>query len=384
MLRYLTAGESHGKGLVAILEGLPAGLKINQDFIDRQLKRRQMGFGRGGRMKIEGDKINIISGIRGGKTLGSPIAVLIENKDWSNWQNLMDAWQIKDDVQFTSPRPGHADLSGAIKFNSKDIRNILERASARETAARVALGALTSLFLKEFKIEIIGHVVEIAGVKIDASELTFEKIKTGTKSALLNCAVKSKEKEMKNKIEEAISLNVTVGGKFEVRVKNVPVGLGSFIQWDKRLDGRLAQAVMSIPAIKAVEIGLGAGASGKSGPQVLDEIFYQSRKGFFRKTNYAGGIEGGISNGEEIIVRATMKPIPSLKKPLDSVDLVTKKAVKAQVERGDVCAVPAASIVGEAVVSLVLAEAFLEKFGGDNLTEIKRNFDGYLKQVREF
>jgi len=384
MLRYLTAGESHGKGLVAIIEGLPAGLKVEERFINEQLKRRQAGFGRGGRMKIEGDGVNVLSGVRNGETLGSPIAILINNRDWENWKEIMDVWQIKKDSKFTAARPGHADLSGAIKFNSKDIRNILERASARETAARVALGAITSLFLKEFKIEIASHVVEIAGVAARIEGLSFKEILAKREKSILNCADSLKEKEMKKKIEIAESMGDTVGGKFEVRAKNVPVGLGSFIQWDKRLDAKFSQALMSIPAVKAVEIGMGFSFSEKFGSQVHDEIFYESKKGFYRKTNSAGGIEGGISNGEEIILRAVMKPIPSLKKPLESVDLVSKKPAKAQVERGDICAVPAASVVGEAMVSLVLTEAFLEKFSGDSLSETKRNFDNYLKHVKNF
>ena len=383
MLRFLTAGESHGKGLAAILEGLPAGLKIDKKFLNAQLQRRQAGFGRGGRMKIEADKAEILSGLRNGLTIGGPITILIKNRDWENWKDIMDAWQAKIDDKFTSPRPGHADLSGAIKFNSRDIRNILERASARETASRVALGALTSLFLKEFDIEVISHIIEIGGVIARVDDLSFEKISARKKNSVMNCADRLKEKEMVQKIEEAVSLNETLGGKFEVRLKNVPAGLGSFIQWDRRLDGRLAQALMSIPAIKAVESGLGFALAGKFGSQVQDEIFYDDpRKGFFRKTNWAGGLEGGVSNGEEIVLRAVMKPIPSLKKPLKSVDLISKKAVKAQVERGDTCAVPAASVVAEAMASLILADALLEKFSGDSLSETKANFNSYLKQMK--
>ena len=380
MLRFLTAGESHGKGLVAIIEGLPAGLKIEEKFLNTQLQRRQSGFGRGGRMKIEADRAEILSGLRNGLTLGGPIAILIKNRDWENWKDIMDAWQVKVNDKFTSPRPGHADLSGAIKFNTKDIRNILERASARETAARVALGALTTQLLKEFSIEVISHVLEIGGVIARVDDLSFEKILTRKKQSVMNCADRLREKEMVQKIEEAVSLGETVGGKFEVRLKNVPAGLGSFIQWDRRLDGRLAQGLMSIPAIKAVEIGLGFALEGKFGSQVHDGIFYESQKGFFRKTNWAGGLEGGISNGEEIILRAVMKPIPSLKKPLKSVDLINKKAVNAPVERGDTCAVPAASVVAEAMASLILSDALLEKFSGDSLSETKANFTSYLKQ----
>ncbi len=384
MLRFLTAGESHGKGLVGIIEGLPAGVKLDGEFINAQLTRRQSGFGRGERMKIEADKAEIISGLRDGMTLGGPIAILINNRDWENWKKIMDVWQAELDNKFSSPRPGHADLSGAIKYKTKDIRNILERASARETAMRVALGAVASLFLKEFEIEIISQVVEIAGVKAETDGLSFEEISKRKKQSGLNCANPIKEKEMKKKIEEAKASGDSVGGKFEVRVRNVPAGLGNFIQWDKRLDGRLSQALMSIPAIKAVEIGLGGKVGERLGSEAHDEILYEAKKGFFHKSNWAGGIEGGISNGEEIILRAAMKPIPSLKKPLDSVDLTSKKKTKAQVERGDVCAVPAASVVGEAVVSLTLADAFLEKFSGDSLSETKSNFINYVKQIRDF
>lgn len=382
MLRFLTAGESHGKGLTAILEGLPAGLKIDEKFLNGRLEKRQAGFGRGGRMKIEADRAEILSGLRNGLTMGGPIAILIKNRDWENWKDIMDAWQANVEDEFTSPRPGHADLSGAIKFNTRDIRNIMERASARETASRVALGALTTLFLKEFNIEVVSQVIEIGGVIARVDDLSFEKISARKKNSAMNCADPLREKEMVQKIEEAVSLNETLGGKFEVRLRNVPPGLGSFIQWDRRLDGRLAQALMSIPAIKAVESGLGFALAGKFGSQVHDEIFYDPLKGFFRKTNWAGGLEGGVSNGEEIVLRAVMKPIPSLKKPLKSVDLISKKAVKAQVERGDTCAVPAASVVAEAMASLIVADVFLEKFSGDSLSETKANFSSYLKQIK--
>lgn len=384
MLRYLTAGESHGQGLVGIIEGLPAGLKVDKGFINNQLKRRQSGFGRGRRMKIEEDKVEIISGLRHSYTLGSPIAILIKNRDWENWEKIMHPWQIKIKNEFNSPRPGHADLSGAIKFNTKDIRNVLERASARETAMRVALGAISSLLLKEFQIEIMSHIIEIGGIVTKTEKLSFEELIKKKAGSALNCAEAESEERMKKRIREAELAGDTLGGRFEVRAKNVPVGLGSFIQWDKRLDGRLAQALMSIPAIKAVEIGQGFNLAKLSGSQAHDEIFYQTQKGFFRKTNRAGGIEGGISNGEEIIVRAVMKPIPSLKKPLNSVNLISKKVALAQVERGDICALPAASVVGEAMVSLILADSFLEKFSGDHILETKANFENYRRQIRKF
>lgn len=388
MLRYLTAGESHGKGLVAILEGIPAGLKLSTNDIDRQLRRRQAGYGRGKRMEIEKDKVEIISGVRLGKTLGSPIALLVKNLDWENWQEIMTAEERKATSQnispLTHPRPGHADLAGAIKYNFDDLRNVLERASARETAVRVAIGAVCRKFLSEFKILIYSRVIQIGRIK-DVSqwpptEASYQMIEDSP----LRCLNKRAETEMINLIDSAKEKGDTLGGVFEVMILNLPVGLGSYVQWDLKLDARLTYALMSIQAIVGVEIGLGFTAAEKFGSQVQDEIFYeQSEKRFFRPTNNAGGIEGGMSNGEPIILRAAMKPISSLGKPLSSIDIVSKEPVKAIKERADICALAAASVIGEAVAAFEIAKAMRDKFGGDSLAELKRNYAGYLDYLRK-
>lgn len=345
MLRYLTAGESHGKALVAILEGCPANLPLSENDLNRDLERRQQGYGRGPRMKeIEKDHAEIISGIRAGKTIGSPISLRIPN----NSTELFDQ-------AVTHPRPGHADLVGALKYNQKDIRNIIERASARETAAKVAIGAIAKKLLSQFKINVFSKVIQIGGAKT--------------------------EKEWKIIIDQAREEGDTLGGIFEVQVTGVPIGLGSYVQADRRLDGALAEALMSIPAVKGVEIGLGFLVADLPGSKVHDEIFYKKEKGFTHKTNNAGGLEGGITNGEPIIVRAAIKPIATLKKALKSVDLVTKKACEALVERSDVCAVEPASVIGEAVVALELAKAFLYKFGGDSIEDIAASLKAYLARI---
>lgn len=387
MLRYLTAGESHGKGLVAILEGIPAGLKLSTNDIDRQLRRRQAGYGRGKRMEIEKDKVEIISGVRLGKTLGSPIALLVKNLDWENWREVMTAEERKATSQnispLTHPRPGHADLAGAIKYNFDDLRNVLERASARETAVRVAIGAICRRFLSEFKIRIYSRVIQIGRIK-DVSqwpptEASYQMIEDSP----LRCLDKTSETKMIALIDSAKEKGDTLGGVFEVIILNLPVGLGSYVQWDLKLDARLAYALMSIQAIVGVEIGLGFTAAEKFGSQVQDEIFYeQSEKRFFRPTNNAGGIEGGMSNGEPITLRAAMKPISSLGKPLSSIDIVSKEPVKAIKERADICALPAVSVIGEAVAAFEIAKAMRDKFGGDSLVETKRNYSGYLDYVK--
>ncbi len=400
MLRYLTSGESHGLCLTAILEGLPAGLRINKEFVDEELRRRQCGYGRGERMKIEADEVEILSGLRGGETLGSPLSLLIRNKDWENWQAIMDPFSPpqnseKEDMsasgmtgKLTQPRPGHADLAGAIKYNHRDLRNILERSSARETASRVAVGAIVKTLLKEFEIEVIGQVVEIGKIKAHTADLTVEKIRRQGDKSRLSCPDRTAEKLMIEEIGKAEKAGDSLGGIFEVMATNLPVGLGSHVHWDKKLDGRLAQALMSIQAIKGVEIGLGFEAARRPGSKVHDEIFYQEgrareeRQGFYRKTNNAGGIEGGMTNGELLIVRAAMKPIPTLKVPLRSVDLVTKEPGEAAVERADICAVPAAAVVGEAVVAFEIARTMQEKFGGDSLGEMKRNYQAYMDYVK--
>lgn len=391
----MTAGESHGKALVGIIEGIPANLPLSSNDIDPELRRRQSGFGRGGRMKIESDHAEIISGVRWGKTMGSPIAILIENRDFKNWAEGMSIDSShKDSIPpVTRPRPGHADLAGAIKYNQKDIRNILERSSARETAMRVALGAVAKRFLHEFGIRIGSFVKGIGSeyTHIKSTELSEENLLEAFEKAEGNpvrCPDEEAGKRMINLIEDAIKKGDSLGGVFEVFVVGVPPGLGSHIQWDRRLDGRLAHGIMSIQAIKGVEIGSGFTMASHSGSEVMDEIFYSKDNsrltGFYRKTNNAGGIEGGMSNGMPIILRASMKPIPTLKRPLRSVDIITKEQFEAAYERSDVCAVPAASIVAEAMVALVMADVLIEKFGGDSLEEIERNYHSYLDYLKNF
>ncbi len=382
MLRFLTAGESHGKGLIGIVEGMPAGLKVSKEFINRELKRRQQGYGRGGRMKIEADEVEFLSGIRWGKTLGSPITLLIKNRDWQNWEKAMN-----DDPQFegslppvTKPRPGHADLAGLIKYDHSDIRNVLERSSARETAMRVAIGALAKQLLEEFTINIGSFVTKIgtASLSIDTSKLKEKdliELSNKADKSPVRCPFETFETEMMEVIDRAIKTGDSVGGSFIVFATNVPIGIGSYVHWDRKLDSKIAAAMMSIQAIKAVEIGDGVKVADEFGSKVMDEIFYNGK--FYRITNHMGGIEGGMSNGMPIIVKATMKPIPTLRKPLKSVDIATKEPVEAAYERSDICAVPAASIIGEAVVAWCLAQAFLEKFGGDSLVDIKASYDFY-------
>ncbi len=391
-IRYLTAGESHGQGLVGILEGIPAGLEITEEDIAVDLKRRQMGHGRGGRMKIEQDKAQIFSGVRFGKTLGSPIALILENKDWKNWQTTMSVKDIDESIkEVRVPRPGHADLAGAVKYGHRDIRNVLERASARETAMRVALGAIASKFLAEFSIKIVSHVLQIhsisnsftvAGLGEKKSDLTFElsEISDLADRSSVRCLDGSIEKEMIAKIDQAKKDKNTVGGIFEVACLNLPIGLGSHVHWDRKLDARISHAMMSIPAMKGVEIGLGFEAGTRFGSEVHDQIYYdKDSKKYFRSSNGAGGLEGGITNGMPLVVRVAMKPISTLMRPLDSVDMATKEQTEAHVERSDVCAVPAASIIGEAILALVLTEAFLEKFGGDSIKEITRTYKAWEK-----
>ncbi|MGI1690965.1 chorismate synthase [Thermoanaerobacter uzonensis] len=350
-MRYITAGESHGEALVAIIEGLPSNLFIDVEFINNELQRRQGGYGRGGRMAIEKDEVHIVSGVRHGKTIGAPLTLEIINRDYTNWKD-------KEIPPITRPRPGHADLAGAIKYDQKDIRNILERSSARETAARVAIGSVAKLLLKELNISIKSKVLEIGGVK-------------------------TKEEWIKV-IEEAKAKGDTLGGIIEIVIEGVPIGLGSHTQWDRKLDALLSYHIMSVQAIKGVEFGLGFEAAKRPGSLVHDEIYYDKEKGFYRKTNNAGGIEGGISNGSPIVIKAAMKPIPTLLKPLTSIDINTKEEVKAAYERSDVTAVEAAACVLEAVCAWVIAEESLKKFGGDSIEELKRNYISYLEYVRNF
>jgi len=374
MIRYITAGESHGEALLAIIDGLPAGLKIDRLRINKELKRRMTGYGRSGRMKIEKDKAKILSGLRKEITIGSPLAILIENKDFS----------INSLKAITKARPGHADLSGALKYDVKDIRSILERASARETATRVAVGAVAKILLSEFNVDVLSHVVSIGPVEADIEGLSSKRIRQAAEKSPLRCADKFAETLMRKEIDDAKKEGDTVGGVCEVIITGVPVGLGSYVQWDKRLDANLARGLMAIPAIKGVSVGEGFDLAVIRGSRAHDEIIRDKKSAFRRKTNNAGGIEGGISNGEDIVVKVAMKPIATLKKPLESIDIKTKKSTKAQVERADVCAVPACGVIAEAVAIIEIANAMIEKFGGDSLGEMKRNFNGYIKQVKEF
>jgi chorismate synthase len=390
MLRYFTSGESHGEALVAFLSGLPAGLKVDQGFLDRELWRRQQGYGRGGRMKIERDTAHILSGVRHGLTIGSPIAILLENKDWKNWQDSLpvEGGDPSKHKRVASPRPGHADLAGALKYNFPEARHVLERASARESAARVAIGGLAKLFLRELGIEVLSHVVAVGSTGLE-KEVGWAQIRALRERAevLLNCADAEAEQRMKEEVDKVLKTGDSVGGVFEVVAHNVPPGLGTYAQWDERLDGLLAGAVMSLQAVKAVEIGAGVTAAASPGSAVHDEIGYGSPAGFtgFTRTrNNAGGIEGGVSNGEEIRVRGYLKPISTLRRALQSVDFATREPVKAAYERSDVCVVPAAGVGAEAMVALTLARCALEKFGGDSMPETLRNFQGYCQQLKNY
>lgn len=386
MLRYLTAGESHGPELVAIIEGLPAGLAVTEEMIGRDLVRRQQGYGRGGRMKIERDSARIVSGVRWGRTLGSPVGLVVENRDWANWQEKMSADPAHAGAMkaVTRPRPGHADLTGMLKYAQDDARNVLERSSARETAARVAVGAVAKALLSGFNIKVMGWVHEIGGVAAGEFNGRVGSLYKKAEASEVRCPDEGASRKMMEAIDRAKESGDSLGGVFEITVTGCPPGLGSYVQRDRTLDGLLAGAVMSIQAIKGVEVGMGFDAARRPGSQVHDEIFYSKSKGYFRKSNHAGGIEGGMSNGSDIIIRAAMKPIPTLYKPLQSVDVVSKKAFKASVERSDTCAVPAAAVVGEAVAAFVIAQAMAEKFGGDSMDEMKRNYEGYMDYIKNF
>ncbi|MCY3771407.1 MAG: chorismate synthase [Gemmatimonadetes bacterium] len=385
MLRYLTAGESHGPAISAILEGLPAGVPVAADEINRDLKRRQGGYGRGRRMQIETDTIEIRGGVRHGKTMGGPVSLVVQNQDWKNWTDVMSIEEADGPVrrQVTRPRPGHADLAGGLKYDRRDLRDILERASARETTMRVAVGAIARSLLSEFGIHVLSHVVRIGQVDADVSGLSNEEIRDRAEASPVRCADADAAQKMIGEIDRAKSLKDTIGGVFEVKVLSVPPGLGSHVQWDRKLDGRLAQAVMSIQAVKGVEIGLGFGVTRVLGSEVHDEIFYGGDR-FCRKTNRAGGIEGGMTEGEEIVVRGALKPIATLMRTIMSVDIETKEAFDSAKERSDVCTVPAAGVIGEAVVAFVIADAMQEKFGGDSLEEMKRNYLGYKDQLARY
>ena len=390
MLRYETAGESHGECLVATLTGLPAGIPISIDDLNRELWRRQQGYGRGGRMKIESDCAEVVAGVRHSHTIGSPVAIVIRNKDWANWTEALpveDAGDAGDKQKpVTRPRPGHADLAGALKYNFKDARYILERASARETTARVAVGAVAKAFLREFEIEVLSHVIAVGSVRLGREARWEELVALSRKEEVLLGAVDAEiERKMKDVVDQAYRTGDTVGGVFEVVARGVPPGLGSHIAWDTRLDGRIAQAMVSIQAVKGVEIGHAEEGAASFGSAVQDTIHYdRERRRFTRGANRAGGIEGGITSGEDVVVRGFLKPISTLRRPLESVDLVTREPMLAAYERSDVCVVPAAGVIGEAMLAFVLAQAFLEKFGGDSLPETKRNFEGYLEQLKSY
>ena len=386
VLRFLTSGESHGKCLNAIIEGVPAGFRIDKKFIDNELKRRQVGYGRGGRMQIETDTAEIKSGVRHGVSIGSPISLEIKNKDWENWQISMNTepQDLSDEAiakaiaekRITKLRPGHADYAGATKYNFDDIRNVLERSSARETTTRVAVGAVSKLILKEFGITGFSHVIELGTVKTKTDTMSYDEIQEKAEGSDLRCADDEAYEQMKNAIKTASEKGTTLGGKAQIIFTNLPVGLGSYVHWDRRLDGILSQALMSIPAVKAVEIGLGTRSGEEFGCNVHDESFVHNNK-ISRKTNNAGGLEGGMTNAEPLVITVTMKPIPTMRTPLKSVDFFSKEPIEAHFERADVCAVAACGVVAEAMCAYVLANAFLEKFGSDNLSEIKSNFENY-------
>jgi len=388
-MRYLTAGESHGLELTAIIEGLPAGLPLSVEDINKELARRQKGYGRGNRMNIEHDKVKISSGVRFGKTLGSPVTLVVANKDWENWQQVMSI-EAQDTTteqkrRIHRPRPGHADLVGAMKYGHHDLRNVLERSSARETTMQVAIGAVAKKLLKELDIEIAGFVANIGGFEVETPErLTIEELQTLSENSPVRVLDKTVEKEIIQKIDQSKKNGDTLGGICEVRVSNLPVGLGSYVQADRKLDGKLAQAVLSINAFKGVEFGLGFKMANLQGSQVMDEIVWNEKQGFSRKTNHLGGLKGGMTNGEDLIVRGVMKPIPTLYKPLQSVDIDTKEPFKAQVERSDVTAVPSASVVMENVIASVLAKEVLEMFDGDNFERLKEEVARYREEMRKY
>jgi len=392
MIRFSTAGESHGEALIALVSGLPAGVPVDLEFVNRELWRRQQGYGRGGRMKIETDKAHVLSGVRHGKTIGSPIALEIVNRDWKNWEEKLpvEAGDPAKHQVVASPRPGHADLAGALKYNFSDARYVLERASARESTSRVAAGGFAKLMLRALGIEVLSHVIRVGRVELDRPA-TWEEIAAlaGKDEVVLGCVDPETEARMKGEVEEASRTGDTVNGVFEVVAHNVPAGLGTYVNWDERLDGLLAWSVMSLQAVKAVEIGRGVVAASSFGSQVHDPIHYAASDTgkptrFTRPHNNAGGLEGGVSNGEDIVVRGYLKPISTLRRPLESVRFDTRESTSASYERSDICVVPAAGVAAEAMVALTLAGQVQQKFGGDSLVEMKRNFDGYIEQIRSY
>lgn len=397
MLRFCTAGESHGEALIAVISGLPAGVEVDQEFVNRELWRRQQGYGRGGRMRIERDSAHFISGVRHGKTIGSPVSLRIDNRDWKNWEEALPVatGDPAKHKRVTSPRPGHADLAGALKYNLPEARYVLERASARESAARVAIGAIAKLLLKTVEVEVLSHVIAVGKASLHgAPEWAQVRALALKDDVLLGCVDPEVEQRMKAEVDQALRTGDSVGGIFEVIGRHVPPGLGTYANWDERLDAQLAAAVMSLQAVKAVEIGRGVQAAVSFGSQVHDSIGYAPERNakngdehftrFTRAQNNAGGIEGGISNGEDIVVRGYLKPISTLRRPLESVDFATREPVKAAYERSDICVVPAAGVAGEAMVALILARCALEKFGGDSVLELERNYKSYCKQIAEY
>jgi len=394
MFRFETAGESHGECLVATLTGLPAGIPVSVAAVNHELWRRQQGYGRGGRMKIETDRAEIVAGVRYSKTIGAPIAILIQNKDWKNWSETLPVEGTVEGADedpakhkpVSRPRPGHADLAGSLKYNFPDARYILERASARETTARVAVGALAKAFLGQFGVTVLSHVIAVGEACLPRAAEWEELVALSKKEeVLLGCVDPESEARMKEVVDQAYRTGDTVGGVFEVVAHGVPPGLGSHVTWDSRLDGRLAQAIVSMQAVKGVEVGLASEGAHSFGSRVQDTIHYdREARRFTRGANRAGGLEGGMTNGEDVLVRGMLKPISTLRRPLESVDLATREPALAAYERSDVCVVPAAGVIGEAMVAIVLAAAFLEKFGGDSLEETRRNFEGYKEQVRNF
>jgi chorismate synthase len=389
MLRFSTAGESHGESLVATVSGMPAGVTVEQEFIDRELWRRQQGYGRGGRMRIERDTAHILSGVRHGKTIGSPIAMVIANNDWKNWADILpvDSGDSSKHKAVASPRPGHADLAGSLKYDFPDARYVLERASARESAARVAAGAIAKLLLRALGVEVASHVIRVGKAEL-SRPAAWKEIAAlqGKDEVLLNCVDAESEAAMKAEVDAVLRTGDTVGGVFEVVVHGLPPGVGTHANWDERMDGLLAQAVMSLQAVKAVELGRGVTAAESVGSAVHDAIGYEGEgfTKFSREQNNAGGIEGGISNGEDVVVRGYLKPISTLRRPLASVSFATREPVKAAYERSDVCVVPAAGVAAEAMVALTVARLMVEKFGGDSLREMQRNFKGYCEQIRAY
>jgi chorismate synthase len=385
MLRYLNGGESHGKFLLAVLEGVPAGLPLTAESVNHDLIRRQKGYGRGGRMRVEEDRVEFACGVRKGVTLGNPIGLIVANKDWENWKEVMavEPGPVPPEKVVTRPRPGHADLVGAIKYGHRDIRNVLEKASARETAIRVAVGGVAKALLAQFGMRVLSYTVEIGGVAARRCEDPLEAYERAEASDV-RCPDSEAGAQMVERIRTAKHRGDTLGGVFEVVVTNPPIGLGSYTQWDRRLGARLAMAAMSIQAMKGVEIGMGFETARRFGSEVHDDIYYEEGGGFVRKTNNAGGLEGGITNGEPIVLRVAMKPISTLYSPKKSVDIQTKEPFDATVERSDICTVPAAGVVGEAVIAFEMANAMVEKFGGDSLEEMKRNYDAYQAYVKAF